>query len=136
MTTDRIARILRGYESWNREEPLPTDNLSPDFEFHPPPDLSGEPVQRGHRAGDAFREGLQDAFGSVRATVLDTAEREDHVIARVRIDVIGRHTGIDMSREEFHVYAFQGELVRSLRCFVDESEARAAVGDSSRSETA
>ena len=125
MTSDRVARIKRGYEHWNRGEPLPTENVSPDFEFHPPPDLSGESTRRGEGAGEAFKEGIEDAF-SVKITLLDTREHGDQIIAHVRVETAGRHTGIEMSREEFHVYSFEGRLLRSIRCFVAEEDADAA----------
>lgn len=113
---------------------MPTTNVSADFEFHPPPDLSGESVQRGPQAGEAFRTGVLEAFESVRITLLETFERGDQVVARVRIEAAGRHTGIEMSREEFHVYSFEGEVLHAMRCFVTEEDALAAVREQEGSE--
>ncbi len=121
----RTERIERGYRSWSQEAP-DTSDLPPDFEFHPPPDLPGESVYAGPDAGERFRQALRDAFGSVRVELDSISEPGEHAIAAVRIVATGRHTGVGISREEFHLWSFEGERPLSLRCFTSREEAEAA----------
>ena len=44
-------------------------------------------------------------------------------VVRVHLDGSGRRSGIEVSRDEFHVFTFSGEILRSFRAFRSESEA-------------
>lgn len=130
MASDWAERIRAGYESWNRGEAPPRPPVE-DFEFSPPPDLPGKRVYRGPGALAEFAADLADSFDSHRVEPLGVEESGDHVIARVRLTASGRHSGIDVEREEFHLWTFGPSGPRRVECFPTRAAAlERADGDS------
>lgn len=128
MASDWAERIRAGYESWNRDQAPPRPPVE-DFEFSPPPDLPGKRVYRGPGALAEFAADLADSFDSHRVEPLGIEESGDHVIARVRLTASGRHSGIDVEREEFHLWTWGSERPIRLECFTTREEALAAAGE-------
>jgi len=110
VASERVERVRTGYEAWSRGamSGVPAD-VPEDFEFHPPPDLPGEGVYRGAGAMRAFRQSVEEAFGSLRIELVETQELGECVIAHVRLIASGRHSRIDTGREEFLVWKFDGD---------------------------
>jgi hypothetical protein len=127
MPGGRAVLIRESYERWNAGDFTPAAELSPAFEFHPPPDLPGEDVYRGPEALAAFAAAVAEAFQPLQVEIVEIAEHGEDVLAHVRLAASGRGSGVTVERDEFHVASFDGMIMRSFRCFASESEARAAV---------
>ena len=69
-----------------------------------------------------------EVFEYLRISPVDVSERGEHVIVRVHLEASGRHSGVEVSRDEFHVFSFQGEVLRSFRAFTEEEAALGFAG--------
>ena len=114
---------MGGYERWNRGSPTPGPGLADEFEFHPPPDLLGEAVYRGPGAIVEFERAMKESWGSLLIEPIEVEEGGDRAMARVRISVSGRHTKIDISRDEYHVWSFEGDMPSRVQCFTSREAA-------------
>lgn len=100
-----------------------------DWEFHPPPDLPGRDVYRGKEGSRRLLRDLDDAFGSFRAEPQEVlAAGGGEVVVRAQLIATGRHSGVDIDREEFHALTMGEDGVGRVRCFTKRAEAMAAAG--------
>ena len=57
------------------------------------------------------------------------AAGDGQIVIRVRIIATGRHTGLDIDREEFHVLTLdRDEVTHAHRCFATRAAAMRAAG--------
>ena len=125
MVSERAKLIAEAYRRWSRGEDAP--ELPPgDYEFHPPPDLPGEDVYRGPTAMRDFSAALSEGFEYLHIEPLEFEESGAEVLVRVRLAAKGRSSGIDVERQEFHLWRFGGRWPRKLRCFTAREDAVAA----------
>lgn len=113
-----------GYEAWNMGAMSDVSADVPEgFEFHPRPDLPGEGVYRGADAMQAFKQSIEEAFGSLQIELVDARELGECVIAHVWMTASGRHTRIETGREEFHVWRFDRDRPVAGHAFRSREEA-------------
>lgn len=125
MASERAKLISEAYGRWSRGEDAP--ELPPgDYEFHPPPDLPGEDVYRGPTAMRDFSAALSEGFEFLHIEPLGFEESGAEVLVRVRLKAKGRSSGIDVEREEFHLWSFGPERPVKLSCFTEREDALAA----------
>ena len=125
MASARARRITEAYGRWSRGVDAP--EMPPDdYEFHPPPDLPGEDVYRGPAAMRDFSTAMSESFEWLRIEPLGFEESGSEVLVRVRLTAKGRSSGIDVEREEFHLWSFGPEGPVKLSCFTEREDALAA----------
>jgi ketosteroid isomerase-like protein len=119
--------MRRGFERFNDRD-WEGYELPDDFEFEAPPDLPGSGTYRGRDGLRRFAAEVEEGFVSLRAEPLDVvAAGAGAVVVRTRIVGRGRHTGLDINREEFHVLTLdRDEVVHAHRCFADRADAMRA----------
>jgi ketosteroid isomerase-like protein len=117
-------RIRRAFEVFN-DRAWDEVELPDDYVFEGPTDLPGSGTYRGLQGLRRFAGELEEAFASLRVEPLEVvAAAPGTVIVKTRIIAKGRHTGLDIDREEFHVLtADSDEVVHSHRCFPTHAEA-------------
>lgn len=114
---DRFNRLWRDAEVPN------------DWEFHTPLDLPGGGVYRGKEGSRRLLRDLDDAFRSFRAEPQEVVAADGgEVVVRARVIATGRHSGVDIDREEFHALTMSDDGVHTVRCFVTQAEAMDAAG--------
>jgi hypothetical protein len=79
---------------------------------------------------EEFSADLAEGFESLRIEPLSFEESGDRVLVAVHLAARGRTTGIDVEREEFHLWTWgRPELAIRLECFTTREEALAAAGE-------
>jgi hypothetical protein len=128
--SERSQLIRDSYERWSRDEPAvapPPD----EYEFHPAPDLLGEGVYRGAAAMTEFSAALAEIFEWLRIEPLGFEEHGAETLVRVHLTAKGRSSGIDVEREEFHLWTFGPKGPVKLLCFTAHADAVAAAQEAS-----
>jgi ketosteroid isomerase-like protein len=116
--------VRRAFEVFN-DRAWDEVELPEDFVFEAPTDLPGSGTYRGLEGLREFAADLEEGFASLRVEPLEiVAAGPGAVVVKTRIIAKGRHTGLDMDREEFHVLTVDSyEVVHSHRCFPTHAEA-------------
>jgi uncharacterized protein len=124
------AAVLRGYEAFNRGDiEASLDVLHPEIEWHtyivPGP---GGGTYHGH---DGVRELWADArriFGEFKNVPEQVFDAGDRVVAFVRVEGVGRESGVAVTARIAHVYSFRDGMVCCVESFEDRDEALRAAG--------
>jgi ketosteroid isomerase-like protein len=122
--------VMAGYEAFNRGDiDGSVDILHPEIEWHtyivPGP---GGGTYHGH---DGVRELWADArriFGEFKNIPEQLFEGDERVVAFVRVEGVGRESGIPVTARIAHVYSFRDGLVCCVESFEDRDEALRAAG--------
>lgn len=124
------AAVLRGYEAFNRGDiEASLDVLHPEIEWHtyivPGP---GGGTYHGH---DGVRELWADArriFGEFKNVPEQVFDAGDRVVAFVRVEGVGRESGVAVTARIAHVYSFRDGMVCCVESFEDRDEALRVAG--------
>lgn len=130
MASERVERIRSGYAQWSRRREATEGGIVAEFEFHAPPDLPGKDVYRGSAALEEFSADLAEGFESLRIEPLSFEQSGDRVLVAVHLAAKGRTTGIDVERDEYHIWTWGPEVPIRLECFTTREEALAHAGGS------
>jgi uncharacterized protein len=125
-----VAAVLRGYEAFNRGDiEASLDVLHPEIEWHtyivPGP---GGGTYHGH---DGVRELWADArriFGEFKNVPEQVFDAGDRVVAFVRVEGVGRESGVAVTARIAHVYSFRDGMVCCVESFEDREEALRVAG--------
>jgi uncharacterized protein len=125
-----VADVLRGYEAFNRGDiEASLDVLHPEIEWHtyivPGP---GGGTYHGH---DGVRELWADArriFGEFRNVPEQVFDAGDRVVAFVRVEGVGRESGVAVTARIAHVYSFRDGMICCVESFEDREEALRVAG--------
>jgi uncharacterized protein len=125
-----VSAVLRGYEAFNRGDiEASLDVLHPEIEWHtyivPGP---GGGTYHGH---DGVRELWADArriFGEFKNVPEQVFDAGDRVVAFVRVEGVGRESGVAVTARIAHVYSFRDGMVCCVESFEDRDEALRAAG--------
>ena len=122
--------VIRGYEAFNAgdiEGSLTI--LHPEIEWHtyivPGP---GGGTYHGH---DGVRELWADArriFGEFKNVPERVFDAGDRVVAFVRVEGVGRESGVAVTARIAHVYSFRDGMVSCVESFEDRDEALRVAG--------
>jgi uncharacterized protein len=122
--------VLYGYEAFNAGDIEASLNiLHPEIEWHtyivPGP---GGGTYHGH---DGVRELWADArriFGEFKNVPEQVFDAGDRVVAFVRVEGVGRESGVAVTARIAHVYSFRDGMVCCVESFEDRDEALRAAG--------
>jgi ketosteroid isomerase-like protein len=127
---DKLDLVRAGYAAFNRgdiEGSLTV--LHPEIEWHtyivPGP---GGGTYHGH---DGVRELWADArriFGHFRNVPEELFDAGDQVVAFVRVEGVGKESGIAVQARIAHLYSFRDGKVARVESFADRDEALRAAG--------
>ena len=121
---------MRGYEAFNRGDiEASLEILHPEIEWHtyivPGP---GGGTYHGH---DGVRELWADArriFGEFMNVPEQVFDAGDRVVAFVRVEGVGRESGVAVTARIAHVYSFRDGMVSRVESFEDRDEALRVAG--------
>lgn len=131
MSRENIETVRRAYDAWNRGEPeAAIELLSPEIEWHLPPNL---PDAESWRGRDEVVQGLSSLSGSwseLRAEVRDLISAGDRVVALVRFQGQGATTGLPVEgvSVDAQVWTLREGRVVEVRMYSGTDEALEAVG--------
>jgi uncharacterized protein len=118
--SENVERLRRGYAAWNRRdwEEL-FSMIDPAMEWMPlDGTLLGGPF-RGHDEIRKFLDILMDAWDEFRIEPEDFREREDQVLALVRVRTRARASGIELDERWAHLWTTREGLAVRLEVFSD-----------------
>ncbi|MGH2979962.1 MAG: nuclear transport factor 2 family protein [Solirubrobacterales bacterium] len=127
--SETLERLRRGYDAWNRRDWEELFSLlHPDMEWMPMEGtLLGGPF-RGHDQVREFLETLMDAWDEFRIELEDLVERDDQVLAFVRVRSRARDSGIELDERWAHLWTARDGLAARLQVFSDRRAATEAFG--------
>ena len=118
-----------GYEDFNSHdfESL-LARMTEDFTWEEAPEVPG-PQSVTSREGFAhYLRSFDEFWERFRFEVVETAETEDTLYARIILHGRGKRSGADVELEIHHVWRLRDSRFASMRAYLDEGEARAAAG--------
>lgn len=121
---------LAGYEDFNAQnfESL-LSRITEDFSWHEAPEIPGSPQSVRSRSEFAHYLGSFDAFWErFHFEVVETAETDDTLYARVILHGRGKRSGADVAQEIHHVWRLRDGLFASMQAYMNEADAREAAG--------
>jgi ketosteroid isomerase-like protein len=127
--SENVERLRRGYAAWNRRdwEEL-FSMIDPEMEWMPMDGtLLGGPF-RGHDEIRKFLDILMDAWDEFRIEPEDFRERDDQVLALVRIRTRARASGIELDESWAHLWTTRDGLAVRLEVFSDRRAVLASFG--------
>jgi uncharacterized protein len=128
--SDNVELVRRGYDAFNRGEvEASLSIMHPEIEWHtyivPGP---GGGTYHGH---DGVRELWSDArkiFGEFKNIPEQMFDGGDRVVAFVRVEGVGRESGVPVQARIAHLYTFRDGKVACVESFEDRAEALRAAG--------
>jgi ketosteroid isomerase-like protein len=127
--SENVERLRRGYAAWNRRdwEEL-FEMIDPEMEWMPMDGtLLGGPF-RGHDEVRKFLDILMDAWDEFRIEPEDFIERDDKVLALVRVRTHARASGIELDERWAHLWTTREGLAVRLEVFSDRRAALESFG--------
>ena len=125
-----IAR--RAFEAFNERD---TDALhevfTTDVEFRPAflgGGLVEDAVFRGHAGMTDFLEMQAETWERAVAEPVAIQDLGDHALVEVRLDAVGRASGVPVDRTSWNVLAFRDGKIAAVRVYTTKEEALEAVG--------
>jgi hypothetical protein len=97
--------------------------LDPQIEFILPEGGINTGRYQGHDGVRTFTDAYLDAFESFHIEVEDVSEKDDTLVAHVRIAARGRGSGAEVEVAPAHVWVFRGDVPVSLQVFPGRSNA-------------
>ena len=126
MSQEVLAIIRSGYDAVNRRDfEHAASLLTEDFE------LEIATTNRVYRGAHAFRrlyQDLLDAFGEYLLVIEEMIDAGEHVVVVVRIELVGRGSGVPLAHPAAHVWTLQNGQVRRCKGYLSRQDALAAVG--------
>ena len=119
-----------GYDDFNSHdfESL-LGRMTEDFTWEEAPEVPGSPQSVRSRAEFAhYLRSFDEFWERFRFEVMETAETDDTLYARVVLHGRGKRSGADVALEIHQVWGLRDGRFASMRAYLDEDEARAAAG--------
>ena len=119
-----------GYAEFNRRDfEAMLARMTEDFSWHEAPEVPGSP--QSVRSREEFAHYIR-SFGELwerfNFEVVETAETDDTLYARLILHGRGKRSGADVAQEIHHVWRLRDGLFASMQAYMDENEAREAAG--------
>jgi uncharacterized protein len=130
VSQELVARILAGYEQFNRGDLDQALSDFPDDIEWVAPDMVPDPgPHRGPEGVRRFWEMWRESFAEFRLEVIEAHDLDEHVVVIARIHGTGRDSGAPVTTPAFpQVWtAREGRIVR-MEMFTSEDAAREAIG--------
>jgi ketosteroid isomerase-like protein len=132
LTSDEnIDLVRRIYDSgvWSGAgDPRALQWHAADCEFVNPDDAVVTGVRRGHDGIRAAVQSLDEAFASWRSEPHGFHAAGDKVLVETRFVCVGMQSGIEFTRDQWHVWTLRDGLAQSVAWFHDADAAREAAG--------
>src|SRR5436190_22936242 len=127
MQSSTAKMIQDLFAAFNRGDVETVQDLwTVDAEWHPAY-LGGGLVEgavfRGPAGLSAFIATQADTWKSIVATPLDVREVGDHVLVKVRLEGVGRSSGLALDRVTWNVFEPRGDKLATGRVYSTEQEA-------------
>jgi ketosteroid isomerase-like protein len=129
MSQANVELVRRGYEAWGgRDLDAFLELLAPDFESRPFTDWGDlKDLYRGPDGWRSFWATWEEAWESIEVAVERVEDLNERVLALMRFDRTGRHSGTPVSIAVGHVWTFrEGQVTHILA--LPWAEALEAVG--------
>jgi ketosteroid isomerase-like protein len=125
---DRIARIRRGYESFNRGDlDAVLADLAPDIQVEERAEAPDPRRASGReQALEAFRS-LRDDFDDYHFEPREFHVEGDHIVVVARQSAVGRLSGVPVEGEIVHAWLVIDDQIAGLRAFSTLEEALEAI---------
>jgi ketosteroid isomerase-like protein len=128
MSEENVERLRRIYKRWAKgdfqEDAL---QLFDPYVVAVFPDPEPSP-QYGLDAVRRYMRGFLGSFERMRYEAQRFREGHGSVIVDVRRSAVGKHSGLALEDEAFHVVTFRGRQIIRFDVFTDEAEALEAAG--------
>jgi ketosteroid isomerase-like protein len=130
VSSERVQRILHGYELFNRGElDEALVGLSEDIEWLAPDMVPDPGPYRGPEGVRRFWEAWHETFRDFRIEIDEVHDLDEHVVVIARVHGIGRDSGAEVTTPDFpHVWTWSGERIVRMQMFPSEQAAREAIG--------
>ena len=130
MARENVELVRRAFEDWNvgGVDAMIERYFSPDVVWWTVPDAPDAGAHTGAEQTALYLRQVEEAFGSYSASVLDTADREDVVMAEIQVTGTATQSGVPVNVTLFHVLTLEGGLITEVRQFLDRDEALDAAG--------
>jgi ketosteroid isomerase-like protein len=130
MKPELLNAIGRLYDAMNRRDLDALRQLGrehPDFSWESNEDELDSPGRLEHAQMLEYSRELFEIFDELETEILEEVDQgADHVIYRVCHQVRGASSGIEVNREEVHLWTTRGATIESLREFRSVEAAREA----------
>lgn len=128
--SERTDMVIRGYEAFNRGEvEASLSIMHPEIEWHtyivPGP---GGGVYHGHEGVRELWSDARKIFGEFKNIPEQMFDGGGHVVAFVRVEGVGRESGVPVEARIAHLYTFRDGKVACVQSFEDRDEALRAAG--------
>jgi ketosteroid isomerase-like protein len=130
MSQENVELVQRAYEAFNRgDRDAAFTAIAPDCEYVTTGAIPGAGGSyRGPEGFKRFTEWLLNQFDDGRIEVNEVIEAGDQVVVRATIRGRGKHSGVETSWENWHVWTVRdGKAIRGIG-FTSETEALSAAG--------
>jgi ketosteroid isomerase-like protein len=119
-----------GYDEFNRRDfEALLARMTEDFTWQEAPEVPGSPQSVGSRADFAhYLRTLGEFWERFSFEVLETAETEDTLYARVILHGRGKRSGADVALQIHHVWRLRDGLFANMQAYMDGDDAREAAG--------
>jgi ketosteroid isomerase-like protein len=126
----RVERVRQGYEAFNRGDiEASLEGLHPEIEWHtyivPGP---GGGSYHGHDGVQELWADARKIFGGFKNIPEKIFEAGERVVAFVRIEGVGTHSGVAVEARIAHLYSFRDGLISCVESFEDRDEVLRVVG--------
>ena len=138
MSEENVELVKQGYaafrEAWTTNDRAPyeawvREAVSPEFEYIPSGTLPGVTTGRLDIEGFLrFLDTFWEEFEVLSAEPSEIIDAGDCVMARVNFRGRGRHSGVEVGLDEFHVWKFKDGKNFRGQAFVSRDEALEAAG--------
>jgi ketosteroid isomerase-like protein len=120
---------LAGYDDFNSHdfESL-LARITDDFSWQEAPEVPGPQSVRSRAEFARYLRSFDQLWERFRFEVLETAETDDTLYARVILHGRGKASATDIELEIHHVWHLRGGKFASMKAYLDEGEARAEAG--------
>jgi ketosteroid isomerase-like protein len=130
VSQERVARVLHGYDLFNRGEiDEALDGFPDDIEWVVP-DVVPDPGSYTGRDGvRRFWDMWRESFRDFRIEILQVHDLDDHVVVSTRVRGKGRDSDAEVTTPTFpQVWTFSGDTIARMEMFRSEDAAREAIG--------
>jgi ketosteroid isomerase-like protein len=126
MAKEEMEAILSGYEAWNRGDyEAVLEMLDPEIEWQFPEGGLNTGTLHGREAVRKFFESFAEAFEELRVEPEEIFEKDDRIVAIVRLVGRGRGSGAEVQVRPAHVWTTRAGKAVRLEVFPERDRERA-----------